>query len=189
MVFEKIKQLKNEDFLHWPINFQRMTVFLCFLVGYILLSQLLNDGARQEKENKKQIFEISDDIKKQQAIIEKYNHGFISKKEPGLSSRMHPAYLSNFIDDFSILAKQNNVDILSIKPGQQKENQEKDMSFHVQVFQINVRGGYENLLQFMQRTSAIQDFSVIDDFSITLSSASLLAMTMVVSVYSQADNL
>jgi hypothetical protein len=168
---------------------QRTTIFLCFFIGYIFLSQLWSDSAKRIGENKKQIFEISNDIKKQQEIIKKYNHGFENKRDSDLSGRIHPVYLSNFIDHISILAKQNSVDILSIHPEQKKENQEKDRGFYVQSFQINVTVPYEHLLQFMQRISTMQDFAIVDDFKITLSSASLLNMTMVVSVYGQADGL
>ena len=72
-----------------------------------------------------------------------------------------------FMNDIAKMAQQKYVEVISIKPLPVNDITEKYPGTKVRFFQINVRGSYDQLLDFINGIDKLPNLSIVDDFQIT----------------------
>jgi Tfp pilus assembly protein PilO len=170
--------LKNQHFLHWPVFFQRAAILTGTLLFYLFFVRLFGVSDQQISAYKNQIAALEQKIQAQKKTIQARKTQDKSEETNELLGRVGAIDLAAFMHHAAMLAKQNNLDIASIKPVSSKEKTE---GFEIKTFQINITGEYENLMRFMRHIETFPDFVVVNDFQVT--SKDLLSLVIEVQLY------
>jgi hypothetical protein len=145
-LFEKIQRGKGQPFLSWPVTLQRIVLCVGFFICYLSYGALFDVETQKIEQHKKQTATLLETI-----VLRKKTIQEASQKH----RHFQPVQTSYFIRNFSMLAKKNHLEIISIKPYMQSHTS-----------QIHLSGNYAHVFTGMQEIHHMPEVSILGDFNI-----------------------
>lgn len=180
----ELDQLKRKHFFYWPTQIQRMVIGAGIFLLYVIVTIFFGTGREKIDAHKKQVSELSRQIAEEQAVIKSYNDTNTEEQKEGLFSRLEELNVTEFMNHLSTLAKQNDVQLIAVKPTTPKEKKETIAGLETQSFQVHVMGEYDDLLKFILYVETFPGLAMGDDFQISaIPSKEVLNLMLMVDLY------